>query len=60
MLIVKLQILRERLLGLFDKHIPNKKFKITKAKAPWLNDNIKNLIRQKQGKSRFKRQAEYN
>ena len=37
----------ERIKTLVDKHIPNKSIKVRKSDPPWLNTNIKRLLRKK-------------
>ncbi|CAH1970073.1 unnamed protein product [Acanthoscelides obtectus] len=41
----KVNLFNHSILTLFDKHIPLKTSKITKPKAPWLKDDIRNLMR---------------
>lgn len=43
----KLNIFYTTLINLFDKHVPLKTVRINKKRAPWLTDNIKMLISQK-------------
>ncbi|CAH2000886.1 unnamed protein product [Acanthoscelides obtectus] len=40
----KVNLFNHLILTLFDKHIPLKTSKITKPKAPWLKDDIRNLM----------------
>nr|CAH7741509.1 unnamed protein product [Callosobruchus chinensis] len=52
----KLSVFNKKLLALFDKHIPIKKSRITKAKCPWLNDEIKDLIKgRNKAKAKFRK-----
>lgn len=43
----KVELLNSNLLDLFNKHIPLKTVRITKKKAPWLTDNIRLLMTQR-------------
>nr|CAH7751619.1 unnamed protein product [Callosobruchus chinensis] len=40
----KIELFNRLITDLFNKHIPLKTSKITKAKAPWLNDEIRSLM----------------
>nr|CAH7725067.1 unnamed protein product [Callosobruchus chinensis] len=52
----KLNIFNSRLIGLFDKHLPIKSSRITKPKAPWLNDEIKKMMKDRDAaKSKFRK-----
>lgn len=44
---LKVDILNQYLLTLFDRHIPLKTVRITKSKAPWLTDNVRLLMSQR-------------
>lgn len=43
----KVEIFNALVLGIFDKHAPIKEVRITKPKAPWMSENLKEFMRQR-------------
>lgn len=51
----KIQILNEFILKIFDIHAPLRQVKVTKARAPWLTDTLKIMMRHRDdAKSKYK------